>query len=214
MINAAEVLTVISNLALFLPAYTAWRFGRIFRTFIYFTEAIISALYHLCDYSGVCLFSYNTLHNLDFFFAQLLIVDCGLYLIDFKKKYRWIEWFMFFIGMIGIVILIITLPSQLYVQAGIVAVLFLIDIFYWFIWGVPDYDWYFFTLGLSLIGASVILFSYQGQYPEAYWAIHSLWHILGPIGRHYLFYIKAPVNIIENAAMKIGPPVKKYSLRF
>jgi len=212
---AVEVLTVISNLTLFLTAFVAWRFGRIFRTFIYFTEAIVSAVYHLCDYSGVCLFSYGTLHNLDFFFAQLLICDCGLYLIDFKRKWYFLEWLMFFISIMGIIVLIITLPGQLYVQAGIVGVLFLIDILYWFIWGVPEYNYYFLTLGLTLIGGSVIFFSFQGQQPALYSYIHSLWHIAGPIGRVFLFYIKPPVSIIENAAMQIGGKAKKqYSLRF
>jgi len=203
--TAAGVVTVISNVALLLPAYTAWRFGRIFRTFIYFTEAFVSALYHLCDYSGACLFSFSMLYYLDFFFAQLMIIDCGLYLIDFKKRYRWIEWLLFFIGMLVLYILLGTVGSgQLYVQAAIVGAMLLIDIFYWFVWGVPAYDWYFMTLGLSLIGGSVMLFSVQTAYPPTYWATHSLWHITASIGRHYLFYIKSPVSIIENAAARIS----------
>jgi hypothetical protein len=156
------------------------------------------------------------LHYFDFFFAQLLIVDCGLYLIDFKKRYRWIEWFLFFIGIVAIVVLLATVGSgELYVQAAIVAALFVIDVVYWFIWGVPGYDWYFFTLGLSLIGGSVTLFSVQSVWPDGYWAVHSLWHILGSIGRHYLFYIKPAVSLIENAAMRIGARYpKRWGWRF
>ncbi len=203
--GATGVVTVISNLALLLPSYTAWKFGRIFRTFIYFTEAFVSALYHLCDYSGACLFPFSMLHYLDFFFAQLLIVDCGLYLIDFKKRYRWIEWLLFFIAMLVLYILLGTVGSgELYVQAAIVAAMLVIVVIYWFIWGVPSYDWYFFALGIILIGGSVTLFSFQTVWPEGYWAVHSLWHIMGSIGRHYLFYIKPAVSIIENAAARIG----------
>lgn len=207
--SAANVVTVISNLALLLPSYTAWRFGRIFRTFIYFTEAFVSALYHLCDFSGICIFSFSILHASDFFFAQLLIVDCGLYLIDFKKRYRWIEWFMFFIGMIAIYILLVTIGSgELFVQAAIVGAMLIIVVVYWFIWKVPAYDWYFFTLGLSLIGGSITLFSFQTVWPDGYWAVHSLWHIMGSIGRHYLFYIKPAVSLIENAAARIQTPLR------
>ncbi len=199
----AEVLNVISNVTLLLDAYAAYKFRRIFRAPVFFVEAIVSALYHLCDYSGRCIFAFSMLHNLDFFFAQLLIVDAVLYLVNFKKGYMWVEWIMFFIGMLAIVVLEYALPDELFVQAGIAGVMALILITYWFIWGVPHYDWFYFSLGLSLIGGSILLFTFQGTWPEAYWSIHSLWHTLGPIGRYYLFYVKAPANIVDNAANKV-----------
>lgn len=197
---------MISNAALFIPAFTAFRFRRIFRCPVLFTEAIVSALYHLCDYSSTCLFGFQTLHYLDFFFAELLIVSSTLYLIDFGDQ-LWVEWLLFFISIVGIVVLQITLPAELYVQAGIVAVMVLIVAVYWFIWGVPRYRWDYFTLGISLISGSVMLFTIQGIWPEAYWATHSLWHAAGALGMHYLFYIKEPARLIQNAASAIPTPI-------
>jgi len=93
-------------------------------------------------------------------------------------------------------------------------VLFLIDIMYWVIWGMPNYDWQAMALGLTLIGGSVIFFSFQGQQPALYSYIHSLWHLAGPLGRIFLFYIKPPVSIIENAAAQIIGKKAKQQWRF
>ena len=198
-----EVFTVISNASLLLAAYTGWKFGRIFRASTQFAEAIISALYHLCSYTTYCLFGFQALHYLDFFNAELQLVLALLYYIDFKRNYEWIEWIMILIFVAILVTLQIVLPSELYVQAGLISVLFLVIIVYWFIFGVPKYDWYYVTLSFSLLATSAILFSYQTVYPEGYWAIHSMWHLLSGIGITFNYYIKDPVPLHYNAANKI-----------
>lgn len=198
-----EVFTVISNASLLLASYTAFKFGRIFRFPTLFAEAIISALYHLCSYTTYCLFGFQVLHYLDFFNAELQLVLAILYFIDFKRGYEWIEWLMILFFVAVLVILQITLPSELYVQAGLIGFLVIILIGYWFIFGVPKYDWYFVAIGLSLLSISAILFSYQTVYPELYWAIHSLWHMFAGLGLCFIFYIKLPVPLSYNAANKI-----------
>lgn len=198
-----EVFTVISNAALFIPAYTAYKYKRIFRAPTLFIEAIVSALYHLCDYSGHCLFQFQTLQYFDFFFAQLLIVLSGLYLIHFKRNYEWIEWIMIFIFMCAIVVLQVVLPGELYVQAGLIAAIVIILITYWYIFGVPRYNLFYLALATMFLSMSAILFSYQTCYPEGYWDIHSLWHILGALGINFMFYTKKPARLYQNAAHKI-----------
>lgn len=198
-----EVLTVISNAALLIAAYIAFKKRRIFRAPTIFTEAFVSSLYHLCDYSGHCLFQFQTLHYFDFFFAELLVVLAGLYLIWFEKDYEWVEWIMIFIYICAIVVLQVVLPGELYVQGGLIGSLIIVLITYWCIFGIPKYDWYYLTIGTIFLSISAILFSYQSASPDGYWAIHSLWHLFGAIGISFIFYTKESAELYRNAANKI-----------
>jgi hypothetical protein len=197
-----SALTVVSNLFLLIPAVIAFKYNRILRCFVLVLETIVSSLYHLCDYSGNCLFSFQTLHYFDFSLAQLLIVLVVFYLIVYEERYEWLEWIMIFIGICVIIILQATTSGELVVQAGVVGVCVLIVIVYWLIWGVPNYHWEYFAAGLTLV------FAFQGEAPSLYWAIHSLWHITGAMGISFIFFIKEPAKITQNAASKIARNVK------
>ncbi len=201
--NYLDVLTVLSNLFLLIPFVTAVRYRRILRALILFTEVIASGLYHLCDSFEVCLFSFNTHHHLDFFFAQSLIILAALYFINFEFGYEWIEWVLIFVGLCIIVVLQITLPGELYVQAGIAILAFVLVAGYWIFFKVPDYNWTNVTTGVALLSTSVVLFSVQEVYSPLYWAIHSLWHVAAAIGIDYIWRIKPKAFAFQAAAQKV-----------
>jgi hypothetical protein len=199
-----SALTVLSNLALLVPAVVAYKYNRILRCSVLILETIVSSLYHLCDYSGNCLFPFQTLHYFDFSLAQLLIVLSVLYLIDFDDDHLWLEWVMIFISGCIIVILQVSFSGELAVQAGVVGVCALIVVVYWLVWGVPKYRWEYFAAGITLVSASSMFYAFQGVNPGGYWAIHSLWHIAGAMGIAFLFFIRDPKQIRQNAAAKIS----------
>jgi hypothetical protein len=224
--SAPEIFTVVSNLFLLIPFTTAVLWHRILRAIFYFIETFVSSFYHLCDAGFWCLFSFETLHFLDFFFAQSFILLSGLYLVDFQYKWRWLEWVLIAIGLLGIIILEIVLPGELYVQALIFAVVFLGVIIYWIVYAslqyqafkrsgirpktwLPAYDWYMLYWGIALTALSIVLFASQEVYPTLYWLAHSLWHISASFGQHYLLQIKKPAGPYDNAAWKI----KNYIIR-
>lgn len=167
-------------------------------------ECWVSAAYHLCDSFDVCLFDFSFHHHLDFFFAQGLIVLGVLYLIDFTHGYEWVEWLLIFCGLLGVAILQATLPGELMVQAGIAGVSFAVVISYWTLWGVPKYNWGKLTMGLALLGASIILFATQSVNSSLYWLNHSLWHISASFGMDYLLQIKPPARLIDSVAWRIN----------
>jgi hypothetical protein len=139
----------------------------------------------------------------DFFFAETLIVIAGLYLIHFSPEYGFIEWIMILLYLIVIFVLQIALPGELYVQAGLIGSIVIILVVYWFIFGIPNYEWFSLAMGTIFLSLSAILFTYQVCYPEGYWAIHSLWHVLGALGITFIFYTKEPAKLYQNAANKI-----------
>ena len=191
--RTVDILTVLSNLALLIPAFTAWRYGRWARAGFFFLETWVSFVYHLCDSFSACIFSFKFHHHLDFFFAQMLIVLAGLYVIVFPKRWRGLEWWLILLSGLAIAVLQYTLEAELLVQAAIVVTLFLAIVIYWLAAGVPKYRWDMFLLGFSLTASSVVLYIVQNLWPQAYWAIHSLWHVAAAIGQHYFLQIRAPV---------------------
>lgn len=205
----AEVLTVVSNLALLVAAVTAWRWRRILGFLILFTETFASGLYHLCDSFDICLFNFSFHHHLDFFFAQSLIVYAALYFIQFEFGYKWLHWVLMFIGMVAIAILQATLPAELMVQAAIAIIAFAVVVGYWVLFKVPEYNWWYVLTGVALLSGSVILFAVQTVYNPLYWGIHSLWHIAAGLGIHFIIMMKPPAYWFEAAASKIGDPIIK-----
>lgn len=208
LVKGEEILTVISNLALLVPCVIAYNWGILFTSLLLFVETWVSSAYHVCDYSGHCIFSFHTLHNLDFFFAQLLMVRMIIYLIHFTKYYRWIEWMLIIIGALIIVLLQILFSGELMVQSGIVLILFIGILIYWSWYyylykSFPPYRMEYFAVGLILMFSSAMLYTIQSVWPEGYSYIHSLWHISGAAGISYLILIKKPVPFIYNAANKV-----------
>lgn len=152
----------------------------------------MSFVYHLCDSFGACIFSFKFHHHLDFFFAQMLMVLAGLYVIVFPIRWQGLERFLILLGGLSIAVLQYTLEAELLVQAAIVVTLFLAIIIYWLAAGVPRYDWGMFLLGFSLTASSVVLYIVQNLWPRGYWALHSLWHVAAAIGQHYFLQIRPP----------------------
>lgn len=203
MANDLDVFTVVSNLFLLIPFITAVRKRRVLRYLILITEVFASGLYHLCDSFDICLFDFTSHHHLDFFFAQSLIILAAFYFVEFGFGYEWLEWVLIFVGLCVIVILQITLPGELYVQAGIAVLAFCVVAGYWILFGMPEYDWNNVAIGVCLLSMSVMLFSAQQVYSPAYWAIHSLWHIVAAIGIDFIWRIKPKAFAFQAAANRI-----------
>jgi len=211
MTNFAELFSVLSNLFLLLPFITAVRWRRILLSTVFFIECFVSGFYHACDGLGWCIFRYTILKNLDFFFAQSFIILIGIYIVHWTLELQWLCWVLNFVGMFVIVILQVTLPGELYVQAGIAFIVVFGIILYWAVYAyvnperkLPPYDWFYFYLGASLLGLSTVLFSVQHVWPDFYWLVHSLWHIAASFGLHYLIQIKKPAEKWVNVAGRVG----------
>jgi hypothetical protein len=148
---------------------------------------------------------------MDFFFAQLFIIYLSLYFVEFDKDKRWIQWILIFVGAFAIAILLFLFPTELYVQAGVVAVCFGALIIYWIIYyftignhHLPKYDWICVAIGFGLIAISVMMFSVQNDFPQYYWAAHAVWHAAAAMGFHFIIMIKPPMeSIIYNVAERI-----------
>lgn len=133
-----------------------------------------------------------------------------LYLIDFSLHQYWIEWVLIFISGVTLVVLQITLPGELAVQAAICVVFFAGIAVYWFVYAktkgngrLPHYDWSALTLAISLLAGSTLLYTAQTIWPNIYWLSHSFWHISAALGSHYMFFIKLPAPKYANAANQI-----------
>lgn len=205
---STEIPPVYSNLFLLIPAVTASYLNHRLRSLIYVFMCGFSALYHLCDSFDICLFSFEFHHNLDFFFAEYLIILGGLYLVEFTTKTQYIEYLLIFSGALVIVILQYTFSGELAVEAGIVTVVFIGIIIYWVIYKykhgrLPEYNWSNLTLGLALTAGSIMLFSVQNSWHEGYWIVHSLWHTSAALGQHYILLCKKKAPLIQSAASKI-----------
>ena len=157
-----DIVILLSNLFFFIPFVGAIRQKRWTRAWIFFWMIWISFTYHLCKSFGVCLFTSNQHSHLDFFFAQLLIILTALYFVAFSRRYPWVERGLIILGAIAVVILQITLNSDLIVQASLVGASVFFVLLYWFLRGsLPTYNMVYMTLGLSLIVGSVSLYTYQ-----------------------------------------------------
>ena len=182
----------------------------IFGMFLTFVETWVSLFYHLCDFSNVCVFPFQALRYLDFFFAQMFIVYLSIYIVHWTEKWRWLQWILNFVGAFIIVILQILLPGELYVQAGIVIICFGGIIVYWVAYAktvgrgrIPPYDWTWFTPGLVFLTISVVMFVIQNTADEIYWATHSIWHMTAALGFTYIIKIKPKPPPNTNVARQI-----------
>lgn len=197
------VFSVISNLALLIPAWRAWKYNRLLRSFVYFVETFVSSLYHLCDDYDFCVGSFNALHHFDFFYAQSFIVLNAFYLIPFNPRYEWIEWILIFFSLFAIAWLQVLFPGTLMVQAGIALFSFFMVFMYWIIYGVPKYRWDKLATGLSLLSMAVIFYVFQNLYSPWYDWIHGLWHIAAAFGTDYILQCRQPALQWQNAANRI-----------
>jgi hypothetical protein len=190
-----DVATVVSNVAFLLPAAIAYfERHRPVRALIYVLMMFASGMYHMCDSFDACIFAFSFHHHLDFFFAQFLIVMSGLYVIEFDRDHRYLEYWLLILGGLAIVVLQAALPGVLLVQAGIVLLVFIGIVVFWLVRGVPPYSWDMLLIGVSLTAVSVVLFGFQNALFRDYWIIHSTWHVTAALGQAYLLRIKPPAH--------------------
>jgi len=212
-----EVFLTISNLAFIAPAIVAGIYGRFFRLFIYAAVVLASGSYHLCDSYSVCLFDYDIHHHLDFTFAMLAVPLTALYFPYWRDRpdpfargigYPWLEklFILFFVTLTAI--LVTTTGGSVTAQGILFGLSLVIIIGYWIGYyylylSIPRYEWKSLFAGSMLTLISVLLFLIQSEAPEAYWASHSLWHILGAFGQGYILMIKPPAPYYLNAESKM-----------
>lgn len=209
-----DVFLVLSNLIFFVPAIRAVRMYRWTRAPIYFLIVFASGSYHTCrSYSSLCIFPSQIHHNLDFFFAELIIPLSALYLIYFPVFYQWIErWFIILFAILIFVLQIYT-DGAIMVQLVIVAVSFVLVSSYW-IWyysvngRLPRYNWIMLSRGITVTILSVALFTVQGRYMQGYWAIHSIWHILGALGQDYVLRAKPAASPFAAVDRRISSHIR------
>ena len=207
IIYIVDIYTILSNFVFFLPSIRAFHLKRYVRSIIYFIMAWASALYHMCIAFDVCLFDFQFHHYLDFFFAQFIIVMAASYLIAFESHYEFLEYWLFLVGGIAIVVLQQLFPANLIIQAGIVAFMFVLVVGYWLIYGclgrLPKYRWSMFTTGLALTAGSITLFIFQDSWYQEYWLIHSIWHIAAALGQDFLLRMRLPAPRYVTAASRV-----------
>ena len=209
-INYVELFSIISNIAILIPFGVAVAWHRVLRSCWYFTETWVSMVYHMCRGLSVCMLSYVSLKNADYFFAQGFIPLTGLYLVHWEAKWIWLEWVLAFFSFFVIAVLQATLPGELYVQAVICVAVFLCIFAYWIIYAsmnngkLPPYDWFYLGIGLMLTGASVVLFVSQELWPDFAWFSHSMWHISASLGQAYILMIKKPAQKFAPVASKVS----------
>lgn len=210
-INYLELFSVLSNLFILIPFVRSVEYHLIFAAFLTFIETWVSLFYHLCDFSNVCIFPFRALRYLDFFFAQYFIIYLSVYIVDWTKKWIWLQWTLLFIGGFIIVILQILLPGELFVQAGIAFICFACIVLYWVVYArtvgngrLPPYNWANMAIGIGFLGLSVIMFVIQNTAWEIYWATHSIWHISAAIGFDFIIRTKSPAEKYSNVASRIG----------
>ena len=214
-----DVFLVLSNLIFFIPAKRAVNYYRWTRAAIYFLIVFASGSYHACrSYSSLCIFPYQLHHDLDFFFAELIIPLSALYLIYFPVFYQWIErWFIIMFAILIFVLQVYT-DGAIMVQLVIVAVSLLFVVVYWIghyaSYGrIPRYNWIMLSRGITVTILSIALFTVQGRYMPGYWLIHSVWHILGALSQDYIIRARPPASPFSAVDARITYPQKNIQMR-
>lgn len=202
-----DVFSVLSNAVFFLPSYAAFKENYKLTSLIYFFMAWASAFYHNCLSFDACLFAFEFHFNLDFFFAQFLIIVAASLLIKYEPAYRYLEYWFLATGALGVVLLQITFNGNFAIQAGLVSFIFILLVVYWVVSArykkTPKYEWDMFLQGISLTGGSITLFVFQNTWYQKYWLIHSIWHIAAALGQYYLVKLKRASDTIMPSAHRI-----------
>lgn len=199
---AVDVTLMLSNLVFLITAYKAFKQNEYLFAWHYFWATWASFLYHMCLSFNVCIFTPQTMHHIDFFFAQMTIVVAGLLFIYFSKRYKWVKTGLYMLGAILIVTLQATVTAQLYVQGAVVLLVFLLIIIYWIAYSqsrvgngrIPPYNITMLRLGLLLSVGATSLYAGQEMDISMYWAIHSIWHMMAAMGQIYLLQMKPPLE--------------------
>jgi len=200
--NAFQGAVLVASNIIALPVAIKWyAWGHGIVPLFFLGVLVWSSSYHACDsWTDACLFSnYQLLHDLDFWFAQMVVSLSLIHLIYWVSPHPDIAKpvgipflqtaFIFFFGLINALVIALTNSSTggqvLTTGAAVLTVAI-----YWFVYvcvykHFPKYNWGDFLVGISFTGSSLLLFNLQNQVPEMYWIIHSLWHALGLCGAWY-----------------------------
>jgi len=199
--NGLDYFLVFSNLFFILPAIRALYKREWIRAIVFFLITFISGTYHLCDSSIMaCLWETYIHHDLDFFLSQLLIPMTILYFIYFK--YRFIEtWILIIFAFAIYFVQVLTDSTQMNVQIIIVGISLGILLIYLVYHGIrfkrwPRYHAKSLIWGIIFTVAGVLFFVWDMG--DAYWALHSSWHIFVAIGQYFLLGIKDAAPLYVN----------------
>ena len=213
--RAVDVLLLLSNLVLLVPAITAYKWNLYTRAIIIFVEVWGSFFYHSCDSFNVCLgLPFSLWHVVDFTLATWLVWQAGLYLIVFKPRYKFIERWLLLLGLFFIALLVAAFPQSEAPILGAAGLVFLVVVLYWLFYAwyasgkgkyykLPAYNWDYFLLGAVTLGGSTMLFVVQTTLPDGYWGIHSLWHAMAGIGMTWLIMVKDPAHWWQTSDKRI-----------
>jgi Protein of unknown function (DUF3522) len=183
-------------------------YGRYTRGAIYAAIPFTSGSYHACDaYASACLFGFGFHHQLDFFFAELIIPLSALYLIHWGD-WAPVERFLIVAFGLALAILQYLLPtSDFVVQGAVVATALAIVTTYWIgyaavacmqekrcVAAFPAYNWPQLLAFVALATLSIVMFSVQNYVFLWYDWIHSLWHCLAAFGQFFLLDAKPPTT--------------------
>lgn len=201
--QAEYVLTIISNAFFIIPTIEAFRKHRYTRAMLYIGVIVFSSMYHTCSsFYGACAFNANFHRQLDYFFAQFTIPATALYIIIFPQEILFLERVLLIIYAVLVVILQSQLGEVLLGQLILVASSFGFIILYWGVYALyqwshtkngpyfPDYDWNQFVWGIGLTAVASSLFVVEAEGPDARWASHSIWHIVGALGQFFILRIR------------------------
>lgn len=203
-------LPVLSNLFFLLPADRALRWGRGFRSIIFFIIVFASSLYHMCvGFPMTCVWSFQKHHVIDFWTAEIVIPVAALYFIRFRAPF--VEKWLIIISIISVGLLVTGKADNIVCQAGVTLGSFVVVGIYlaWYVYTHgywPDYDLVQLTLGVLCTVFSISFFVLQNYWPDGYWILHSFWHAFGALGQYFILGIRPPANPLLNLEGAIPDP--------
>lgn len=204
-----DIWLILSNLPFLLPAVKSAQLHRFTRAAVYFLMMLASGFYHTCNsFASACVFEAQTHRKIDFFFAQLIIPVTALYIVKFAPRWHFLErWLIILFAVVIFVVELVTEePFVIQLIVGLISV-GMIAIYWTYFgyrkyqfekkrgfthpsFGIPNYDWEPFSMGICLSVLACSLFATQKEWHIGYWAIHSVWHTLAAFGQYYILCIR------------------------
>lgn len=219
--TAADVLTIVSNVAFLFPAAEAFERQYIVEGIVYLFVLVCSTLYHTCNsFSGACIgLAPDVLRDMDFYMAQLCIPLIALYAIrPWGDLFYWFKTAALMIIAFGLFLCQRYFGNSAIVQMIVAAISFGSIFIYWLLYALrqcrkhgdhvkhylPRYRWDMFALGIGLSGAACALFAAEMLNHEFYWAIHACWHVDAALGQYALLCIWPHKAVLLYDAKKPG----------
>ena len=200
-----EIWLALSNLIFLVDSYIAFVYARYTRAFIYLAIVFASGSYHLCkSYVNACLFDYTVQRNIDFFFAEFVIPLTAFYLMDFGRL-AFLETWLILLTAVVLALIQISGHAGMMVHGAIAVTSASLLIGYWALTCCRRvrYNFLYLFIGIFLTALGVILFTIQETWMDAYWALHSLWHVLVGLGQYFIIITKPPAKRWQNLATRL-----------